>query len=592
MVVVDTGEKTFVWFCRSLTRLVQEALEKDKPGATIVPIIISTDKTQLTLFKNKTAYPLYLTIGNIPKEIRRKPSFRGYILLAYLPTAKLESVVNKAQRRRLLANLYHACMKKILQPLESAGISGVSLTSGDGVTRRGHPIFASFVGDYPEQVLTTGTFTGECPTCPEDRNSLGDYDPDVSPQLRDLEQILKAIESFEDDPAGFLKTCADAGVKPLAEPFWKDLPYANIFRSITPDILHQLYQGIMKHLISWIIEALGAEEIDARCRRMPPNHNLRLFTKGISSLSRVTGQEHDQMCRILLGLVLDIPLPDGISSAPLVRCVRALLDFLYLAQYPVHTDETLEVLEDALNRFHENKYIFVDLGIRDNFNIPKLHFAMHYARLIKLYGTTDNFNTEYTERLHIDLAKDAYAATNFKDEFAQMTLWLERKEKIQRHEQYVKWRLSGSPPIEPHEWIPPGLELDRKLSMAKHPSARAVPLDRLEREYGAKFFRVALRRFIARSNEPHLNKRQLEEKIWHIHLPFRKLPVWHKIKYTRQDPFTHITITADSIHVRRATNDKRGRPVPGRFDTALVNDGTGRETGIQGESFFFRYALY
>ena len=166
-----------------------------------------------------------------------------------------------------------------------------------------------------------------------------------------------------------MKTCANAGVKPLPEPFWKDLPYADIFCSITPDILHQLYQGIMKHLISWIIEVLGAEEIDAWCRRMPPNHNLQLFMKGIGSLSCITGQEHDQMCRILLGLVLNIPLPNGISSAPLVCCIQALLDFLYLAQYPVHTDKTLEVLKDALNRFYQNKYIFIDIRICNNFSI-------------------------------------------------------------------------------------------------------------------------------------------------------------------------------------------------------------------------------
>lgn len=333
------------------------------------------------------------------------------------------------------------------------------------------------------------------------------------------------------------------------EPFWKDLPYANPFRSITPDVLHQLYQGIIKHLISWIIEAYGAEEIDARCRRMPPNHNIRLFMKGISSLSRVTGQEHDQMCRILLGLVIDIPLTGRVSSAPLVRSVRALLDFLYLAQYPIHTDETLNLLEDALSRFHQNKYIFVDLGIREGFNIPKLHFARHYVELIKLFGTVDNFNTEYTERLHIDLAKDAYLATNFKDEFSQMTMWLERKEKILRHDQYIKWRLNGSPVPELHEWSPPGLELERRLSMAKHPSARAVSLDHLERGYKAVFFHVTLRRFIARTNEPHLTSAQLEHKLWNIRLPFRKLPVWHKIKYLRQDPFTKITSTADSIHV-------------------------------------------
>ena len=152
--------------------------------------------------------------------------------------------------------------------------------------------------------------------------------------------------------------------------------------------------------------------------------------KGISSLSRVTGQEHDQISRILLGLVIDCPLPGGLPNVRLVRAVRALLDFIYLARYPIHTDETLSLLDDALERFHDNKNIFIDLGIQDSFNIPKLHSAKHYTQYIRLYGTLDNYNTEYTERLHIDLAKDAYRATNRKDEFSQMTVWLERKEKI------------------------------------------------------------------------------------------------------------------------------------------------------------------
>ncbi|KAG1723343.1 hypothetical protein EDB19DRAFT_1602402, partial [Suillus lakei] len=92
---------------------------------------------------------------------------------------------------------------------------------------------------------------------------------------------------------------------------------------------------------------------------------------------------------------------------------------------------------NALNLFHENKDIFVDLSIRSNFNLPKLHAARHYPAMIMMFGTTDNYNTEYTERLHINFAKDAYRATNHKDEFVQMTCWLERKEKILHHDKYV-----------------------------------------------------------------------------------------------------------------------------------------------------------
>ena len=52
----------------------QAALEKLKPGATIIPIILSSDKTNITVFGGKSAYPVYITIGNIPKDIRHKPS--------------------------------------------------------------------------------------------------------------------------------------------------------------------------------------------------------------------------------------------------------------------------------------------------------------------------------------------------------------------------------------------------------------------------------------------------------------------------------------------------------------------------------------
>lgn len=41
-------------------------------GATVVPIILSTDKTQLCVLSGgKTAYPVYMTIGNFDKSIRR-----------------------------------------------------------------------------------------------------------------------------------------------------------------------------------------------------------------------------------------------------------------------------------------------------------------------------------------------------------------------------------------------------------------------------------------------------------------------------------------------------------------------------------------
>jgi len=544
----------------NLTTRLQVELEKEHPGATIIPLIISTDKTQLTLFRNKSAYPVYLTIGNIPKEIRRKPSLHAQTLLGYLPATRLEHIQNQSSRRRALANLFHACMRKILLPLESAGITGIELATGDGVVRRCHPLLAVFVGDYPEQCLVT--CTKHCPRCPIPKNELGE---DYCLPPRDLGPILEALHSLGDGPTVYAKACEAAGIKPVVKPFWENLPYVHIFQSITPDILHQLYQGVVKHVVSWVSDAFGSAEIDARCRRLPPNHNIRIFSKGISSLSRVSGKEHADMCRILLGLIVDMRTLEGTSAVRLVRAVRAILDFLYIAQFPSQTDETLALLTESLSAFHDNKEIFEELEIRDSFNIPKFHSMQHYAESIRNYGTTDNYNTEYTERLHIDLAKDAYKSTNFKDEFAQMTLWLGRKEKVIRHAAFIEWRLSGKPvPLPPPARHP-------HIQMTRNPT-KMVSLAKIASDYKAPLFSEALQMVVARHQDPTASQDRLNYVAPKIALPFMSVPVFHKVKFWNQDPYCRpdCSDVLDVAHVRPRRKGKRGWILE-RFDTVLVN---------------------
>lgn len=524
-----------------------------------------------------------MTIGNLPKDIRRKPSRRGQILLAYLPVTRLEHVTNQAARRRMLANLFHACMGRVLEPLKTAGVDGVLMTSGDGVVRRAHPILAVYIGDYPEQVLVCCCKTGDCPKCIAKRDEIGDSD-NPSP-LRDLDSILSALSELDNGPLAFTRACQEAGIKPVIQPFWQDLPHVNIYLAITPDILHQLYQGVMKHLISWIKSIYGAAELDARCRRLPPNHGVRLFTNGISKLYRVTGKEHADICRILLGLIIGIPLRNGFQSQRLTRAVRALLDFLYLAQYPIHTSSTLTLLQNALKRFHNNKAIFIELGVRPHFRLPKLHSLNHYVDSIKLFGTTDNYDTQYSERLHIDFTKDAYRATNCKDEFPQMTLWLERKEKVQRHRAYIAWVLAqASRPSSSSTSQPSTLAARRRVCMppptpeshfrmTKTPSAKAVSFDSLVTDYGAAYFRDALARYVVTCRDPSLSSHaEIERRSARIYFRFSSVQVFHKIKFEIVDISSSegSSCLLDVAHVKPASKDKRSKTVPGRFDTVLV----------------------
>ena len=203
-------------------------MEAENPGATIIPIIVLSDKTQVTLFCNKSAYPIYLTIGNIPKAIHHKPSHHAQVLLGYLPTSHLEHITNHASHCRIIVNLFHACVGHIMEPLQKAGFEGTAMTSGDGVTCWCHPIFAPFMGDYPEQILATGVKAGQCPgcECPKDKLKEGEEEY----EYRDLGKILDALSVFDDPDAQiFVCACRDAGIKPVVHPLWENLPYTNIY---------------------------------------------------------------------------------------------------------------------------------------------------------------------------------------------------------------------------------------------------------------------------------------------------------------------------------------------------------------------------
>ncbi|KZV76152.1 hypothetical protein PENSPDRAFT_598761 [Peniophora sp. CONT] len=393
-------------------------------GATVVPVILASDKTQLSTFSgDKQAWPVYLSIGNISKGIRRQPSKHAMVLLGYLPYSKLKCYRTKDERSFQGQRLFHYAMKTILEPLVAAGRDGVYMTCADGFNRRCYPLLAAYIADFPEQCLITCVKANRCSSCRVDPDKRGNLTDSL---YRDTDETL----------AGLAQTPRPDDLRNVPEPFWAHLPLVNVFGCITPDILHQLHKGVFKdHLFTWTSKDVE-REIDDRFARVPPYPGLRVFQKGLTSISQWTGNEYRQMEKVLIAVLCGMH-----DDLRVIRAARAILDFIYHAQYPSHTSTSIEVLQLALEAFHDNKEIFIIENLReqDHFDLPKLHAIQHYPPSILYVGSCDGTSTEQSERLHIDIAKNAYRATNRKDYEEQMVMWLQRQEKVNWMETYQNW---------------------------------------------------------------------------------------------------------------------------------------------------------
>lgn len=523
-----------------------------------------------------------MTLGNIPKALRRKPSEHACVLIGYLSVDKVDGAgITEKKQRALVQQLFHASVKLILKPLEKAGKEGVDVTCGDGKVRKVFPILAAYVADYPEQCLVTCSKYGTCPICQCPETSLEEAKAQLPrASIWTLDVLKKARIKGTKGSTAFYNKCKEYNVSGYAvEPFWKSHTLTDIHSCITPDVLHQLYQGVFKHVLEWCGVLMDEEELDCRVRTLPPAFGTRHFKNGISSLSQVSGSERKDMARILLGCLV------GRIPNDVMLTFRALLDFIYLAQYPTHDDTTLKYMTDALELFHKHKNVLVELGIREHMNIPKLHSLLHYVDSIKNLGTTDNYNTEMFERLHIDCAKKAWRATNHRNERPQMVKWLERREKVAMFET-LRERLAEE--LDHH--VADGKSASDSdqdshtrqcpkagILLPKHPSVRQQSILSIVKKHDTPGFSKALNSYVynMKLGRPLTSREAAEASSY---LPFSHLDVFHGFKFTTI-PLSDGALEHDSVKAKPAIGTQ-----PARFDTVVVlQDDDAEATGLQGK---------
>jgi hypothetical protein len=90
-----------------------ETQSKLPPGSTVVPILIAVDKTLMTMLHGDTVcWPVYMTIGNLDRDVRRAHDRCGIILIGFIPTIDCGK---DSGREKAKFELYHESMGHILK---------------------------------------------------------------------------------------------------------------------------------------------------------------------------------------------------------------------------------------------------------------------------------------------------------------------------------------------------------------------------------------------------------------------------------------------------------------------------------------------
>ncbi|KIK34128.1 hypothetical protein CY34DRAFT_98527 [Suillus luteus UH-Slu-Lm8-n1] len=350
------------------------------------------------------------------------------------------------------------------------------------------------------------------------------------------------------------------------EPFWLEFPHCDIHMAITSDVLHQLYQGVFKHMVEWCQELMDEEELDQRLRTLPPCYGVRHFHKGWTSLGQIGGKKRKHMARVLLTCLV------GKVSKGVILAYRALLDFIYLAQYPTHDDATLEYMQQALKDFHHHKEVIINLGIRDDLDIPKFHSLQHYLENIRNFGTMDNYNTEMFERFHIDFCKEGWYASNGRNEKPQMIAWLTRREKVASFQSYLQMTMEDEDEEFSHSRFQ-----DQRIILPKRPHQIHCHIADIMLDHSCNGFKKDLIFYLNTQADQPYSRAQLRD----IDLPLSHLDIYHGFKFCLDSLGNDVDFDYEELDTVKAKPPMGGKA--GRFDTVVVMDGSNCEsTGLQG----------
>ncbi|KAG6907019.1 hypothetical protein DXG01_010888 [Tephrocybe rancida] len=371
-------------------------------------------------------------------DFRTKSSNHAYLLLALVPIPSF--IYNSKAKQDVVgvweARLIHECLDFVVAPLKKAAEVGVMMNDPLGYRRYCFTPLAGYIVDTPESQLLAGVKGNTSSVTTASDHDFGDsfrHPPRTgTTTLRQLQAMEALI-----DPMDIVNYIYEAKARfrllGVHKPFWRDWPLSDPTNFLTPEPLHHWHKAFWDHDVKWCIKAVGWKEIDFRFHVLHPHTSYRHFKEGISKIKQVTGREHRDIQRYIVGVI------SGQAPRPFVVAIRALNDFRYLAQSPVIDDDMCNMLLEALKEFHDHKDAIMASGARlgkrkknKAWGIPKLEFLQSVVPSIRANGVASQWSADATEHAHITEVKTPARSTNNQNYEPQIVRHLDRADKVRR----------------------------------------------------------------------------------------------------------------------------------------------------------------
>ena len=202
------------------------------------------------------------------------------------------------------------------------------------------PILLAWIADHAEHAALQGIGSKSCPKCEVPCEELGG-DPRRIYETRDYMRYReKALWHEPAEAAGIAEYFQRLGVK-IGNNVFIGLDRVSPADLHKPDLLHNIYLGLFKHMMEWVEGFLKKHKrqqaFDDAWKEIPPYPGFSVPKKAYREITQWQGKEMRNLSRCI-SAVLASALRNPDSSQyhdfkSTLKCVRALVDFPLMAQY-------------------------------------------------------------------------------------------------------------------------------------------------------------------------------------------------------------------------------------------------------------------